>query len=136
MTLTTPLAAPNPAQGAYGLRPEDLRDAYFPGAKPEVLKGEPTQTIALIEAYNDLEAETDLKTYGQAFKSKLPTLTTCSSPSAVEPDASRRSTRKARRKRMNCPFLRLREKKKRRESFVKKDRQNQNWNQKNQSLNP
>ena len=104
MTLTTPLAAPNPAQGAYGLRPEDLRDAYFPGAKPEVLKGEPTQTIALIEAYNDLEAETDLKTYGQAFKSKLPTLTTCSSPSAVEPECFEKVNQEGSAKTNELPF--------------------------------
>ena len=75
MTLTTPLAAPTPAEGAYGLRPEDLRDAYFPGE--EVNAPEP-QTIALIEAYNDIHAETDLKTYGEAFKSKLPALPACS----------------------------------------------------------
>ena len=84
MTRATPLAAPTPAEGAYGLRPEDLRDAYFSGVAPEAPVSAP-QTIALIEAYNDFDAEADLETYGQEFKSKLPKLTACSSPSAVEP---------------------------------------------------
>ena len=83
MTRTTPLAVPTPAEGAYGLRPEDLRDAYFHGEQPEAPASKP-QTIALIEAYNDLDAEADLEAYSQAFKSKLPKLTACSSPGAVE----------------------------------------------------
>ena len=72
---TTPLAAPIPAEGAYGLRPEDLRDAYFPGEPAEVPGGQPAQTIALIEAYNDLDAESDLNTYSREFR--IPELATC-----------------------------------------------------------
>lgn len=73
-TLATPLSTPSPAGGSYGLRPEDLKDAYFPGESAEnaASKG---QTIALIEAYNDLNAEADLKTYSLEFG--LPTLPKC-----------------------------------------------------------
>jgi Subtilase family len=76
MTLATPLPAPSPEKGSYGLRPEDLKDAYFPGEPAENVASK-GQTIALIEAYNDLNAEADLKTYGEAFEHKLPTLSVC-----------------------------------------------------------
>jgi subtilase family serine protease len=58
--------AARPAEGAYGLRPQDLRSAYFPGEAPDAPVSEP-QTIALVDAYDDLDAEADLKTYDQEF---------------------------------------------------------------------
>ncbi len=63
------------AEGGYGLRPQDLRSAYFPGKTelPEAPASEP-QTIALVDAYNDPNAETDLQAYDKEFK--LPLCTT------------------------------------------------------------
>jgi len=63
------LVAPSPGAGAFGLRPQDLHTAY----------GLPTsassaQTVALIDAYNDPTAETDLKAYDEEFA--LPECTT------------------------------------------------------------
>ena len=46
------------------LSPADLNGAYFPGEKPEATEA---QTIALVDAYNDPEAEADLKVYDEAF---------------------------------------------------------------------
>jgi hypothetical protein len=48
------------------LAPEDLRSAYFPGEKPEAPASAP-QTIALVDAYNDLNAEADLGVYAGEF---------------------------------------------------------------------
>ena len=67
------ITAGRAAEGAYGLRPQDLRNAYFPGEAPDAPTSEP-QTIALVDAYNDLDAEADLKTYDQEFG--LPECTT------------------------------------------------------------
>src|SRR5271165_1349738 len=72
MTLSAPLRASAPAEGAYGLRPADLADAYFPGEKAEAPDA---QTIALVDAYNDPEAEADLNSYSREFK--LPKLSRC-----------------------------------------------------------
>lgn len=58
------LRAVSAAEGSYGLRPEDLQDAYFHGLSPQA--PEP-QTIALVDVSNDYEAETDLKKYDQEF---------------------------------------------------------------------
>jgi hypothetical protein len=66
MTRGGPLEAPSPKNGAYGLRPVDLRAAYFPGEYAEVPASTP-QTIALVDAYNDPEAETDLGVYDKEF---------------------------------------------------------------------
>jgi hypothetical protein len=55
------------------LTPEDLRSAYFPGEQPEAPASEP-QTIALVDAYNDLNAEADLGIYDTEFN--LPPCTT------------------------------------------------------------
>lgn len=63
------------SEGADGLRPEDLRDAYFPGEQPDVPASEAPQTIALVDAYNDYEAEKDLQVYDEEFG--LPTLPRC-----------------------------------------------------------
>jgi uncharacterized membrane protein YgcG len=66
MTHTGPLEASGPKGGAYGLRPVDLRAAYFPGEAPEAPASAP-QTIALVDAYNDPEAEADLAVYDKEF---------------------------------------------------------------------
>jgi len=67
-------ASPAIATGAYGLSPDDLRSAYFPGERPDAPVGEP-QTIALVDAYADPEAEVDLRVYSEAFG--LPLLPRC-----------------------------------------------------------
>ncbi len=66
MTRGGPPASASPQNGAYGLRPVDLRAAYFPGEFAEVPASTP-QTIALVDAYNDPEAETDLGVYDKEF---------------------------------------------------------------------
>lgn len=66
MTRVSPLEASGPKGGAYGLRPVDLRAAYFPGEAPEAPASAP-QTIALVDAYNDPEAEADLGVYDKEF---------------------------------------------------------------------
>jgi hypothetical protein len=48
------------------LRPQDLQSAYFPGEAPDA-PAAVTQTIALVDAYDDPEAEADLKTYDEEF---------------------------------------------------------------------
>ena len=62
MTRAAPLTAPSPNAGAFGLRPQDLHAAY---ALPTGAPG--TQTIALVDAYNDPTAEADLKAYDEEF---------------------------------------------------------------------
>ncbi len=55
-------SAPSPAAGEFGLRPQDLHSAYeLPSSAPD------DQTIALVDAYNDLSAEADLGTYSAEF---------------------------------------------------------------------
>jgi hypothetical protein len=50
------------AAGEFGLRPQDLHSAYeLPSSAPD------GQTIALVDAYNDLGAEADLGTYSKEF---------------------------------------------------------------------
>jgi hypothetical protein len=66
MTHNGPIQAGNPKEGADGLRPLDLQSAYFPGELPEAPAAAP-QTIALVDAYNDPEAEADLAVYDQEF---------------------------------------------------------------------
>ncbi len=65
MTRVGPLET-SPKGGAYGLRPVDLRAAYFPGEPAEAPASAP-QTIALVDAYNDPEAEADLGVYDKEF---------------------------------------------------------------------
>ena len=48
------------------LTPQNLQQAYFPGEAPEAPASNP-QTIALVDAYNDLNAEADLNTYSSEF---------------------------------------------------------------------
>jgi hypothetical protein len=55
-----PSAPPSPAAGDFGLTPQALHGAYaLPSSAPAV------QTIALVDAYNDLDAESDLATYSK-----------------------------------------------------------------------
>jgi hypothetical protein len=66
ITSSHPITAAKASEGAYGLRPQDLRSAYFPGEQPDAPASEP-QTIALVDAYDDPNAEADLKTYDEEF---------------------------------------------------------------------
>ncbi len=55
-------AVPSPASGALGLRPQDIHSAYsLPVNAPS------SQTIALVDAYNDPHAELDLAEYDAEF---------------------------------------------------------------------
>jgi subtilase family protein len=56
------MTAPSPANGDFGFRPRDVHSAY---QLPTQSSG--TQTIALVDAYNDLSAEADLETYDTEF---------------------------------------------------------------------
>lgn len=60
------IGAVSAAQGAYGLGPQQLRNAYFPGEEPRAPASRP-QTIALVDPYNYLGAEGDLKVYDEEF---------------------------------------------------------------------
>jgi Subtilase family len=63
--MARPAAAPSAAPaaaGRVGLRPRDLHGAY---SLP--LSATSTQTIALVDAYNDPSAEADLKVYDEEF---------------------------------------------------------------------
>jgi subtilase family protein len=60
------IRAGSAAQGAYGLGPQQLRNAYFPGEEPRAPASQP-QTIAIVDAYNDLGAEADLNVYDEGF---------------------------------------------------------------------
>ncbi len=53
------------AEGCDGLRPQDLHAAY---SLPTETPSSSTQTIALVDAYNDPDAEKDLKVYDKAFR--------------------------------------------------------------------
>ena len=53
---------PTAGEGCYGLRPEDLHSIY---RLPTTVASE--QTIALVDAYNDLSAEADLQAYDKEF---------------------------------------------------------------------
>jgi hypothetical protein len=54
--------APSPSSGLLGLRPQDLHAAYeLPTSAPSA------QTVALVDAYNDLNVEADLATYDKEF---------------------------------------------------------------------
>jgi Subtilase family len=60
--LATPTAPPSPANGDFGLRPSDLHSAYD---LPTTATG--AQTVAIVDAYNDLAAEEDLAVYTKEF---------------------------------------------------------------------
>ncbi|MFI5005172.1 MAG: S8 family serine peptidase [Solirubrobacterales bacterium] len=74
MTRSRPIASASAAEGVDGLRPQDLRSAYFPGEQPDAPASEP-QTIALVDAYDDPNATTDLNAYSKEFG--LPELPKC-----------------------------------------------------------
>jgi subtilase family serine protease len=57
-----PSAAPSPKAGQLGLRPQDLHSAYD---LPDTVSS--TQTLALVDAYNDPTAEADLESYDSEF---------------------------------------------------------------------
>jgi hypothetical protein len=76
ITRSSAITAAKASEGAYGLRPQDLLGAYFPGEQPDAPVSEP-QTIALVDAYNDPSAEADLKVYDEEFA--LPACTVGSS---------------------------------------------------------
>jgi hypothetical protein len=59
-----PSTAPSPAAGDFGLRPHDLHAAYDLPLDAETSS---TQTIALVDSYNDLNAAADLETYDTEF---------------------------------------------------------------------
>jgi hypothetical protein len=59
---------PTAAEGCFGLRPEDLHSAY------QLPTNAPAQTIALVDAFNDPNAERDLEAYDREFS--LPECTT------------------------------------------------------------
>ncbi len=62
MTRARLLTEPSPAGGGFGLRPEDLHTAYqLPNPESS------TQTIALVDAYNDPTAREDLEAYDKEF---------------------------------------------------------------------
>ncbi len=67
MTRSAPPAALSPREGDFGVRPEDLKSAYFPGEQPGVPASEPSQTIALVDAYDDPHIEADLAIYDKEF---------------------------------------------------------------------
>ncbi len=62
VALSTPRAVPSPTAGNFGLRPQDLHSAYSLPTAPTS-----AQTIAIVDAYNDPNAEADLKAYDQEF---------------------------------------------------------------------
>ena len=64
VALSAPRAAPSPAAGNFGLRPKDLHSAYSLPTSPS--GGQ--QTIAIVDAYNDPNAEADLKAYDLEFE--------------------------------------------------------------------
>ena len=66
VTRTGPIQADSPRDDTDGLRPADLRDAYFPGETAAAPATAP-QTISLVDAYNDPQAEADLAVYDQEF---------------------------------------------------------------------
>jgi Subtilase family len=62
MTRSGPVASSQATEGVFGLRPLDLHSAYqLPDATLS------TQTIALVDAYDDAKAEADLATYDSEF---------------------------------------------------------------------
>ena len=69
MTRSAPIKAGRAAEGAYGLRPQDIHSAY---QLPTTASS--AQTIAVVDAYNDPTAESDLKVYDEEFG--LPACTT------------------------------------------------------------
>ena len=59
-----PSTSPTPAAGNFGLRPQDLHAAY---SLPLDAESSSTQTIAVVDAYNDPNAASDLESYDTEF---------------------------------------------------------------------
>jgi Subtilase family len=78
MVLSQAVTASSAKGGSDGMRPEDLNKAYFPGEKPEAAT---FQTIAVVDAYDDPNAASDLETYDKEFG--LTDLPACVSGSTV-----------------------------------------------------
>lgn len=75
ITRSAPIRAASAKEGAFGLRPQDLHSVYrLPSTAPS------TQTIAIVDAYNDLSAAADLSAYDAEFG--LPDLPTCTNGGA------------------------------------------------------
>jgi Subtilase family len=64
ITRSRPIVAVKASEGAFGLRPQDLLGAYNLPLPPQPAS---TQTIAIVDAYNDLGAEADLEIYDEEF---------------------------------------------------------------------
>jgi Subtilase family len=62
ITRSRPVEAASPTEGAFGLRPQDLHSAY---QLPTTATA--TQTIVIVDAYNDLSVEDDLGVYDETF---------------------------------------------------------------------
>jgi Subtilase family len=63
---TTPARADEAAEGVFGLRPQDLHSAYdLPTGQIEAQTH--PQTIGIVDAFNDANAEADLEVYDQEF---------------------------------------------------------------------
>jgi hypothetical protein len=62
MTSSRPIQPASAAGGAFGLRPQDLHTAY---QLPTTAASQ--QTVAIVDAYNDPNAEADLKVYDNEF---------------------------------------------------------------------
>jgi Subtilase family len=59
-----PSTSPTPAAGDFGLRPQDLHGAY---SLPLDSESSTTQTVAVVDAYNDPNAASDLESYDTEF---------------------------------------------------------------------
>ena len=62
MTSSRPIQPASAAGGAFGLRPQDLHTAY---QLPTTAASQ--QTVAIVDAYDDPNAEADLKVYDKEF---------------------------------------------------------------------
>ncbi len=63
---TEELCSARPAwEGCVGLRPQDLHNAYD---LPDAVGASPTQTVALVDAYDDPTAESDLRVFDEEME--------------------------------------------------------------------
>jgi hypothetical protein len=59
---SAPAVVPSPAAGSFGLRPSDVHNAY---QLPDTAAS--AQTVAIVDAFNDPNVESDLQTYSTEF---------------------------------------------------------------------
>jgi len=71
ITRNGPAPAASAASGSFGLRPQDIHSVYSLPTSPGT-----TQTVAIVDAYNDPTAEADLNEYSKEFG--LPSCTSAS----------------------------------------------------------